>query len=89
MRAALGPLRAQLTALDPQAQVAVTGGPAADYDINTSSAQGGDRAEKRALPLTLAILILAFGTLIAAVLPFLMGLATTRCRWDSRSCWRV
>ncbi len=77
VRGALGPLRAQLTALDPQARVAVTGGPAADYDINTSSAQGGDRAEKRALPLTLAILILAFGTLIAAALPFLMGLATT------------
>src|SRR5208283_5917098 len=32
----------------------------------------------RALPLTLGILILAFGTLIAAALPFLMGLATTR-----------
>ncbi len=77
VRAALAPLRAQLTALDPTARVAVTGGPAADYDINTSSAQGGDRAEKRALPLTLVILVLAFGTLIAAALPFLMGLATT------------
>ena len=78
VRAALAPLRAQLTALDPPARVAVTGGPAADYDINTSSAEGGDHAEKRALPLTLAILLLAFGTLIAAALPFLMGIATTR-----------
>ena len=77
VRAALAPLRAQLTALDPEARVAVTGGPAADYDINTSSAQGGDRAEKRALPLTLAILVVVFGTVIAAALPFLMGLATT------------
>ena len=77
VRAALAPLRPQLTALEPGARVAVTGGPAADYDINTSSAQGGDRAEKRALPLTLAILVIAFGTLIAAALPFLMGLATT------------
>ena len=77
VRAALAPLRAQLTALDPEARVAVTGGPAADYDMNTSSAQGGDRAEKRALPLTLAILVVAFGTVIAAALPFLMGLATT------------
>jgi len=77
VRAALAPLRARLTALDRRARVAVTGGPAADYDINTSSAQGGDRAEKRALPLTLAILIVAFGTLTAAALPFLMGLATT------------
>ena len=77
VRAALAPLRAQLTALDPEARVAVTGGPAADYDMNTSSAQGGDRAEKRALPLTLAILVVVFGTVIAAALPFLMGLATT------------
>ena len=29
------------------------------------------------MPLTLAILVIAFGTLIAAALPFLMGLATT------------
>jgi RND superfamily putative drug exporter len=55
----------------------VTGAAAVDYDINTASAEGGDRAEKRALPLTLLILVLAFGTLIAAGLPFLMGLATT------------
>ncbi len=78
VRAAVVPLRARLRALDPQAQVAVTGTPAADYDVNTSSAVGGDHAEKRALPLTLGILILVFGTLIAAALPFLMGLATTR-----------
>ncbi len=78
VRSALAALRAQLTALDPLSRVAVTGGPAADYDINTSSAEGGDHAEKRALPLSLAILLLAFGTLIAAALPFLMGVATTR-----------
>ena len=70
VRSALAPLRAQLMALDPLSRVAVTGGPAADYDINTSSAKGGDHAEKRALPLTLAILLLAFGTLIAAALHF-------------------
>ena len=67
----------RLRALDPAAKVAVTGGPAADFDVNALSATGGDRAEKRALPLTLAILAVAFGTLIAASLPFLMGLATT------------
>jgi putative drug exporter of the RND superfamily len=78
VRAALAPLRAQLTALDPHARVAVTGGPAADYDINNSSVEGGDHAERRALPLTLAILILAFATLVSAALPFLMGIATTR-----------
>ena len=77
VRSALAPLRAQLTALDAAARIAVTGGAAADFDVNTWSAAGGDRAEKHALPLTLVILMLAFGTLIAACLPFLMGLATT------------
>jgi RND superfamily putative drug exporter len=77
VRAALEPLRAQLLALDPSAREAVTGGPAADFDVNAWSASGGDRAEKRALPLTLLILAIAFGTLVAASLPFLMGLATT------------
>ncbi len=77
VRAAAAALRAGLERIDPQAVLAVTGGPAIDYDINTSSAAGGDRAEKRALPLTLGILVIAFGTLVAAALPFLMGLATT------------
>jgi RND superfamily putative drug exporter len=77
VRAALEPFRARLLALDPGARMAVTGDAAVDYDINTSSAEGGDRAEKRALPLTLIILLVAFGTLVSACLPFLMGLATT------------
>lgn len=77
VRDAAAPLRAELARLDPSSQVAVTGGPAADYDVNAWSAEGGDHAEKRALPLTLLILMLAFGTVVAAGLPFLMGLATT------------
>lgn len=77
VRAAMAPLRAALLQLDPASVVAVTGEPAADYDVNTSSSEGGDHAEKRALPLTLAILLVAFGTVVAAGLPFLMGLATT------------
>jgi len=77
VRAALEPLRAQLRTLDGGSRLAVTGGPAVEYDINVSGAEGGDHAEKRALPLTLAILLLAFGTVVAAALPFMMGLATT------------
>ncbi len=77
VRASLAPRTAALAQLDPAARVAVTGNAAADLDVNTWSARGGDRAEKRALPLTLAILVLAFGTLVAAGLPFLTGLVTT------------
>ena len=77
VRASLVPRVTALERLDPAAQVAVTGNAAADLDVNTWSAKGGDRAEKQALPLTLAILLLAFGTVVAASLPFLTGLATT------------
>ena len=77
LRKALAPLRAQLLLLDNRATVAVTAGAAAEFDVNALSAAGGDRAEKRALPVTLLILMFAFGTLIAAGLPFLLGLATT------------
>ena len=77
VRNAVAPWRTALLQLDPTAQLAVTGGPAADFDVNALSASGGDHAEKSALPLTLIILLMAFGTLIAASLPFLMGLCTT------------
>jgi RND superfamily putative drug exporter len=77
VRNAVAPWRSALLQLDPTAQLAVTGGPAADFDVNALSASGGDHAEKSALPLTLIILLVAFGTLIAAGLPFLMGLCTT------------
>ncbi len=77
IREQMAPLRADLVDLDAAARIAVTGGPAADYDVNAFSASGGDHAEKRALPLTLIILMLAFGTFVAGCLPFLMGLATT------------
>lgn len=77
IREALKPLAAELERSDAAARVAVTGSAAADLDVNLTSALGGDRAEKGALPLTLAILLLAFGTVIAASLPFLTGLSTT------------
>jgi RND superfamily putative drug exporter len=77
LRAVLTPFRVRLLELDPAASLALTGNAAVNYDVNNSSAEGGDRAEKRALPLTLIILLVAFGTVAAAALPFLMGLATT------------
>jgi putative drug exporter of the RND superfamily len=77
VRHALAPRAAALARLDRDARLAVTGNAAADLDVNTWSAVGGNRAEKHALPLTLAILLIAFGTVVAASLPFLTGLATT------------
>src|SRR6266700_4166837 len=54
--------------------VKVTGFPALDYDVRTISAEDTERSEQRALPLTLAVLIVAFGALVAAALPVLVGL---------------
>jgi RND superfamily putative drug exporter len=53
--------------------VKITGNPALDYDVRTVSGEDSERAEKRVLPLTLAVLVLAFGALVAATLPVIVG----------------
>src|SRR5436305_2662730 len=53
--------------------VMVTGFPALDHDVRTVSAEDTERGEQRALPLTLLVLIVAFGALVAAALPVIVG----------------
>ena len=53
--------------------VQVTGNPALDYDVRTISAEDTEQAEERALPLTLVVLVVAFGALVAAALPVIIG----------------
>ncbi|HTI05833.1 MAG TPA: MMPL family transporter [Gemmatimonadales bacterium] len=53
--------------------VKVTGNPALDYDVRTISAEDTRHAEARALPATLVVLVLAFGALVAATLPVIVG----------------
>ena len=57
-------------------QVRVTGRAPLDVDVRTISAQDSSEAERRLLPLTLAILVLAFGALVSAGLPLLVGILT-------------
>ena len=54
-------------------QVEVTGGPALDYDVRAVSKTDAERSELRALPLTAVVLVLAFGALVAAALPIVVG----------------
>src|SRR5688572_8472037 len=56
--------------------VRVTGRAPLDVDVRSISAQDSAEAEKRLLPLTLAILVLAFGALVSAVLPLVIGILT-------------
>ena len=53
--------------------VKLTGYPALDYDIRSISAEDTARGEQRVLPVTLVVLVLAFGALVAALLPIAVG----------------
>ena len=54
-------------------RVSVTGRAPLDLDVRNISASDSKRGELRLLPLTMTVLILAFGALVAAVLPLLVG----------------
>jgi RND superfamily putative drug exporter len=54
-------------------QVRVTGRSPLDLDIRNISAADSKRGELRLLPLTMGVLLLAFGALVAAMLPLLIG----------------
>ncbi len=54
-------------------RVLVTGRSPLDLDVRTVSAEDSRRSEARLLPLTMVILVLAFGALVAAVLPLVIG----------------
>lgn len=53
--------------------VLVTGRAPLDLDIRAVSAEDASRNEKKLVPITLAILVLAFGALVAAFLPIVVG----------------
>ncbi|HTO73387.1 MAG TPA: MMPL family transporter, partial [Gemmatimonadales bacterium] len=54
-------------------QVRVTGRSPLDFDIRNITAADSKRGELRLLPITMGILLLAFGALVAALLPLLVG----------------
>lgn len=70
LREAVGTEQARI---GPDFTTLVTGSPAFDYDTRTVAAQDSDRMERRLLPLTWLLLILAFGALVAAFVPVAVG----------------
>jgi len=54
--------------------VKVTGSLALDHDVRIISAEDTAEGERRVLPLTLLVLVLAFGALVAATLPIMVGM---------------
>lgn len=63
-----------LAAEHPRLTLRWTGQDALNLDLRAGSTADVSRAERRALPLTLALLLFAFGALVAAVVPVLMAL---------------
>ena len=53
--------------------VMVTGTPALDYDVRSISAEDTENSEETVLPVTLVVLVVAFGALVAATLPIIVG----------------
>lgn len=64
----------ELRARWPQAMLRWTGEEMLNHDLRETSAAQARSAEQRALPLTLALLLVAFGALVAALVPVASGL---------------
>ncbi|WP_223699893.1 MMPL family transporter [Sutcliffiella deserti] len=54
--------------------VSMTGGPVIEEDLNVASQQDLARAEMIALPIALVILLIAFGSLVSASIPLVIGI---------------
>ena len=66
-------LESQLQAASPGVTLRFTGEGPINYDLWRTSIDDARQAERRTLPLTLALLLVAFGTVVAALLPAISG----------------
>ena len=73
LRAGTSAAAVAIRAAHPAAEIMVTGEDALNHDLRASSAHDVSAAERRALPLTLALLLLAFGAVVAAAIPLGIG----------------
>ena len=73
LRAVTRQLEKRLRAAAPGLSLRLTGEGPINYDIWRTSANDVRRAERRTLPVTLALLLLAFGAFTAALLPVVSG----------------
>jgi RND superfamily putative drug exporter len=73
LRAASRQIVASFRVRYPDVTLQWTGDVALNYDIRVVSAEQGQTAERRVLPLTLVMLVAAFGALTAALLPIVVA----------------
>ncbi|HET9803998.1 MAG TPA: MMPL family transporter [Candidatus Acidoferrum sp.] len=73
LRAKADWMEGQLRAKYPNISLEITGETPLTFDLRKVSADDVKHAEERAMPVTLLLLLLAFGTLVAALLPLGIG----------------
>ncbi len=74
LRARADWMEGQLRAQYPKIKLQITGETPLNFDLRKVSADDVTHAEERAMPVTLVLLVLAFGSLVAALLPLGVGL---------------
>jgi len=73
LRAKADGMEGQLRSQYPNIKLEITGETPLTFDIRKVSADDVRHAEERAMPVTLLLLVLAFGSLVAAILPLGIG----------------
>ncbi len=74
LRAKADWMEGQLRSQYPNIKLQITGETPINFDLRKVSADDVRHAEERAMPITLVLLLLAFGSLVAALLPLGVGL---------------
>jgi len=74
LRAKADWMEGQLRSQYPEIKLEITGETPLTFDLRKVSADDVKRAEERAMPVTLLLLLLAFGSLVAALLPLGIGM---------------
>ncbi len=73
LRAKADWMEGQLKSKYPNIKLRITGETPLNFDLRKVSANDVNHAEERAMPITLVLLVLAFGSLVAALLPLGVG----------------
>jgi len=73
LRARADWMEGQLRSQYPDIKLEITGETPLNFDLRKVSADDVSHAEKRAMPVTLVLLLLAFGSVVAALLPLGVG----------------
>lgn len=89
LRARADWMEGQLRPQYPNIKLGITGEAPLTFDLRKVSADEVDHAEERAMPVTLLLLLLAFGSLVARYCRWELECSQSRWRWVRLRYWRI